>query len=145
MRQRAGVALPLLFLLKALLGAGLVLFASTSGMGSIIVCYLGLYLLVGSSGVVENTLLNLRAPSSHRASILSLFSLVLQLGGVIASIAGYFVSTYGRYQNMWIIAGVLLLLFSVSAGALRKSLEKTSAPEPQEKNAGNNDLEESVL
>ena len=145
MRQRAGIALPLLFLLKALLGAGLVLFASTSGMGSIIVCYLGLYLLVGSSGVVENTLLNLRAPSSHRASILSLFSLVLQLGGVIASIAGYFVSTYSRYQNMWIIAGVLLLLFSVLAGALRKSPEKTTALEPQEKNAGKSDLDEPVL
>ena len=140
---KAGVGL--LLALKALLGFGLIAFSFVGGRLAFICIYLALYLLIGGSGVVENTLLNRLAPGSHRASILSLFSLVLQLGGVIASIAGYFVSTYSRYQNMWIIAGVLLLLFSVLAGALRKSLEKTSALESQEVNAGISDLEEPGL
>jgi hypothetical protein len=83
-------------------------------------------LLIGGSGVVENTLLNQLVPASHRASILSLFSLVLQIGGVIASVGGFLISTYANYQNMWLFAGFLLLSFSVAAGLLRKfSKQKT--------------------
>jgi len=70
--------------------------------------------------VVENTFLNRIAPASHRASILSLFSLLLQLGGVAASIAGYFISTYWRFQNIWLLSGILLLLFTAVSALLRK-------------------------
>jgi len=117
----AGVGL--LLLLKAPLGLGLILFSFTSSEFSIIGAYLAIYLLIGSSSVVENTLLNRIAPSSHRASILSLFSLVLQIGGVLASLGGYLVSTYSRYQNMWLLAGIFLLLFSIAAGLFRRKAE----------------------
>lgn len=127
---KAGVGL--LLLLKAPLGLGLILFSFVKSEYSLVGFYLGLYLLIGSSNVVESTLLNQIVPSSHRASILSLFSLVLQLGGVLASLGGFLVSTYSRYQNMWLLAGLLLFLFSVGAGVFQRRIKaKTILPEPE--------------
>jgi len=127
---KAGVGL--LLLLKAPLGLGLILFSFVKSEFSLVGFYLGLYLLIGSSNVVESTLLNQIVPSSHRASILSLFSLVLQIGGVLASLGGFLVSTYSRYQNMWLLAGLLLFLFSVGAGVFQRRIKaKTILPEPE--------------
>ena len=124
---KAGVGL--LLLLKAPLGLGLILFSFVRSEYSLVGFYLGLYLLIGSSNVVESTLLNQIVPSSHRASILSLFSLVLQIGGVLASLGGFLVSTYSRYQNMWLLAGLLLFLFSIGAGVLQRRIKaKTVLP-----------------
>lgn len=124
LRRKGTSALPVLLLLRAILGLGLILFSYANSEYSIIGCYLGLYLLIGSSSVVENTLLNQRTPASHRASILSLFSLVLQLGGVLASALGYWISSYSRYQNMWLLAGVLLIAFI----ALAVLTQRTKTP-----------------
>lgn len=109
-----------LLLLKSLFGAGLILFSFSGGKFTLIGVYLLLYLLIGGGGVVESTLLNRFAPSSHRASILSLFSFVLQMGGVLASLGGYFISTYTRYQNMWLLAGILLLSIGAVVSILCK-------------------------
>jgi MFS family permease len=119
----------LLLLFKAPLGAALILFSFSHSEYSLIGLYLGLYLLIGSSSVVESTLLNQVTPSSHRASILSLFSLVLQIGGVIASVGGFLVSTYSRYQNMWLIAGALLLVTCAAVAVLQKRIARLT-PQP---------------
>ena len=121
-RRHAGVGL--LLLLKALLGAGLILFSLANSRFAIVGVYLLLYLLIGGSGVVENTLLHQLAPARHRASILSLFSLVLQLGGVVASAGGFLVSTYSRYPNMWLLAGILVLSFSGAVGLFLKKVKR---------------------
>ena len=126
LRRNKTAGVGLLLLLKAPLGIILILFSFTSSQFSIIGIYLVLYLLIGGSGVVENTLLNQLAPARQRASILSLFSLVLQIGGVIASVIGFLISTYARFQNMWLLAGILLLAFSLGAGLFRKT------PKPDE-------------
>ena len=114
-----------LLLLKAALGLGLLAFSFARGTFAFIGVYLALYLLIGGSGVVENTLLNRLAPPSHRAGILSLFSLVLQLGGLLASAGGYFVSKYASYSNMWRLAGILLLLFCLVAVFVWKSTHQS--------------------
>ena len=131
LRAHPKAGIRLLLLLKAPLGAALILFSFSKSEYSLIGLYLGLYLLIGSSSVVENTLLNQIAPSSHRASILSLFSLVLQLGGVLASVGGFLVSTYSRYQNLWLIAGALLLLFCLLVAVLLKRIARFT-PQPSE-------------
>ncbi|MDD4311149.1 MAG: MFS transporter [Eubacteriales bacterium] len=132
LRAHPNAGLRLLLLLKAPLGIALILFSFSRSEYSLIGLYLGLYLLIGSSSVVESTLLNQFAPSSHRASILSLFSLVLQIGGVLASICGYLVSTYFRYQNIWLLAGVLLFLFSVGVGLFQRRSKAATVPSDAE-------------
>jgi MFS family permease len=127
LRKHSSLALMLLLLLKAALGIGLIYFCFAANQFSLVGTYLLLYLLIGGSGVVENTLLNQRAPASHRASILSLFSLLLQLGGVIASLLGYLVSRFSRYQHMWLLSGALLLLFCVAVAFFQKSLRQKSS------------------
>lgn len=129
LQRHPNAGVQLLLLLKAPLGLGLILFSFAKSEFSLISLYLGLYLFIGSSSVVESTLLNRIAPSSHRASILSLFSLVLQIGGVIASVGGFLISTYSRYQNIWLIAGVCLILVCAAVALLRNrvSTEPTLA------------------
>lgn len=126
--QQAGIGL--LLLLKAPLAIGLIVFSLVASEFGIIGVYLALYLLIGSGSVVENTFLNRIAPASHRASILSLFSLLLQLGGVAASIAGYFISAYWRFQNIWLLSGILLLTFTVVSALLRKRAAMPEVKEP---------------
>jgi predicted MFS family arabinose efflux permease len=128
LRKNPGAGIRLLLLLKASLGVALILFSFSHSEYSLIGLYLGLYLLIGGSSVVESTLLNQITPSSHRASILSLFSLVLQLGGVLASVGGFLVSTYSRYQNMWLIAGALLLITCAVVAVLRKQIARFTPP-----------------
>ena len=128
LRAHPKAGIRLLLLLKAPLGIALILFSFSRSEYSLIGLYLGLYLLIGGSSVVESTLLNQIAPSSHRASILSLFSLVLQIGGVLASVGGFLVSTYSRYQNLWLIAGALLLLTCAVVAILRKRIAQLTPP-----------------
>jgi hypothetical protein len=46
---------------------------------------------------------------------------MLQLGGLVASGSGYFISKYANYANMWQLAGILLLAFCIVAFFFRKS------------------------
>ncbi len=113
---------------KGLMGLALVCLFLQTKAASFLAAYLMIYLFVGGGSVAENTLLNRFAPSSHRAGILSLFSFVLQVGGVIAAGCGYLVSTYGSFQTMWLIGGVATLLCAaIFAGV---SARNRRAPNP---------------
>ena len=68
------------------------------------------YLFLGSGSVAESALLNRQAPPERRASILSLFSFVLQIGGLLGSLWGSAMSAYADYRYMWYLSGGLLLL-----------------------------------
>lgn len=99
-----------LLLLKALFGGSLILLLFQGAQISFIAVYLAAYFVLGGGSVAENTLLNHLAPASHRAGILSLASLVLQIGGLFAALVGYWVSTHSRFQHMWPLAGAILIL-----------------------------------
>ena len=103
-----GIAL--LFGSKALFGGCLILLISRFHELFFVMVYMLVYLFLGGSGVAESTLLNRLAPTNQRVSILSLFSFMLQIGGLIASLCGYVVSAQGNFRNMWSLAGVLVLL-----------------------------------
>ncbi len=116
----------LLLAQKALYGGCMLLLAVTAGVGSFIGVYMLVYLFLGGSSVVESALLNREAPSSRRASILSLFSFSLQIGGLIASAVSYVVSTHMDFRAMWLLGGVLLLLAAglwALAGVRRRSAQ----------------------
>lgn len=116
--ERFGVTLLLAF--KALFGAGLVLLLFQGRQITFIAVYLAVYLMVGGASVAESTLLNRLAPDTHRAGILSLANLVLQIGGLVAALCGYFMSTYSRYQNMWPLGGAILIVCAAVFAALHR-------------------------
>lgn len=104
---QAGLAALLGF--KALLGTSLLMLMAAQGAGLFSGAYMLSYLLLGGASVVESTLLNGQAPSGQRASILSLFSFTLQVGGLAASLAGYILSAGGGYRGLWLLSGLLLI------------------------------------
>ncbi len=95
---------------KAIMGVCLILLAFQTRTVAFTGAFALVYLFLGSGSVAENTLLNQNAPSDQRASILSLFSFVLQTGGLLASLCGYLVSAATDFKAMWLVAGGLLVL-----------------------------------
>jgi MFS family permease len=96
--------------LKALFGLSLGLLVAQRGALLFAGVYSLAYLFLGSGSVAESALINQQAPSERRASILSLFSFVLQIGGLIASLCGAAMSAFSDYKYMWYLSGSLLLL-----------------------------------
>jgi predicted MFS family arabinose efflux permease len=96
--------------LKALFGVCLGLLVLQGDTPLFVGVYSLVYLFLGSGSVAESALLNQQAPPERRASILSLFSFVLQLGGLLASLCGAAMSAYADYKYMWYLSGGLLLI-----------------------------------
>ena len=112
---------------RALFGLGLIALFFTTGILPFIAVYILSYSFLGGGGVAETTLLHRRARDDQRSSILSLFSFILQLGGIVASLAGYFISTNDHYKQIWPIAGILLLVCSACMAfipRLRKNMHE---------------------
>lgn len=97
----------LLLIIKALFGLGLILLYTQMFQAGFILTFMLIYVLIGSGSVAENALLNRVVPSSQRASVLSLFSFVVQIGGLLASATGFFVSSLLGFRIMWLISGII--------------------------------------
>ena len=95
---------------KMLFGITVLLFAFGSALYSFIIAFAVIYLFLGAGSVTENTLLNCFAQSEKRASILSLFSLVFQAGGLFASLCGYILVSHMDFHRMWIISGSMIIV-----------------------------------
>ena len=95
---------------KLLLGVLLPLFLLQRQIPLFIGVYMSIYFFVGSGSVAESTLLNSIVSPDQRAGILSLFSFILQAGGILTALIGYIVSMMIDYRMIWLIAGVLLFL-----------------------------------
>ncbi len=135
LRRSAARGVALLLAIKALLGISLLLLFFPKGQFAFIAVYLVIYAFVGSGSVTENTLLNRLVPSSHRAGVLSLASLILQLGGLLAALCGYFVSTYSHFQTMWLIAGAALIVCALICALLPSRQPQPVEPEWANDNA----------
>ena len=119
----------LLLALKGLFGACLILLLFQGKQASFLAVYLMIYFFIGGGSVTDSTLLNRLVPSSHRAGVLSLSSLVLQIGGLLAALCGYFVSSFSRFQNMWLLAGSILLVCGIVFSLLSKKDLRQPSPE----------------
>ena len=116
---------------KALVGICFILLVFQFRAPFFIGVYMLAYLFLGGGSVAESTLLNQAAPASQRASILSLFSFVLQIGGLFASLCGYVVSARTNFRNMWLIAGALLLLGAAAFALIYAQRQKIEKKEPE--------------
>ena len=104
------LALPILLVGKSLLGLALCALVLPRQAGLFVGVYLVLYSTLGGAGVAESMLLNREAPSSQRAGILSLFSFLTQVGGLLASVLGFVLSQAAGFHAVWLVGGCALVL-----------------------------------
>jgi predicted MFS family arabinose efflux permease len=116
-RRDGGVRL--LLTQKALAGACLIVLAFQAHAAPFVLVYMLAYLALGGGGVAESALLNRAAEPGQRASILSLFSFVMQAGGLIASLSGYLVSALTDFTALWYLSGGMMVLGALAFLAMR--------------------------
>jgi MFS family permease len=92
--------------------------ANLFGFGAV---YLIMFLFNGMSSPPESTMYNREIKKENRASMLSMQSLFLQLGGVAASIVYSILLTYTTISVIWMIAAGLFGLSSILYGFIAKN------------------------
>lgn len=101
-----------LFLLRLSTAGFIVLLARQASAVGFSAFYLAMFLWNGMANPPEGTVLNLRIPAERRASLLSVASLLVQLGGLGGAV------TFGALVGRWGIPGVWYAaagIFAVSA------------------------------
>jgi MFS family permease len=110
---------------RILFGACMIAFGMQQSIIGFIFLYSGVYMILGASTVVENTLINKMTPSHMRASVLSLNSFLMQVGTFCASLISSLLIQKVQIIGIWVIAGVLLGGYGVVvAFATRKEKSK---------------------
>ena len=84
------------------------IFSVQNGSKGFIACYMFVYMMLGAGNTTETILINSMTPDSMRASILSMNSLVLQIGSFCASIFSSFAILKIQYSGLWCAAAILL-------------------------------------
>lgn len=93
---------------RIIFGICVISFGISQSTINFIFWYIAIYMLLGSSNVVENTLINKIIPNNMRASILSLNSLIFQAGAMCASLFSSMSVKYIQFSGIWVVTGLLL-------------------------------------
>lgn len=93
---------------RIILGVCILVFAFQKSSMGFVIWYTGIYLLLGAGNVAESTLVNKLTPNHMRASILSLNSLVVQIGALCASVFSSLMIFRIQFAGIWIMTGGLL-------------------------------------
>jgi MFS family permease len=118
---RFGIEYKRMFIASKLLGGvSLFVLAFQTRVAPFVLAYSLVYFFVGAKGIPEGTLTNLEIPDDKRASILSLNSLVFQLGALLGSLIGSVVLRYFGIPTLWRIAAGVVLLSSVAVAQIRE-------------------------
>lgn len=96
-------------ILRTMLVSSLIVAALQLNAYSFIVFYTLIYLFLGMSNIPENVILNSEIPGNIRASVLSVNSLVLQMGGLTGSLINSFIINYISIPVLWMIAAGVIL------------------------------------
>jgi MFS family permease len=112
----------LLIAFRVVMALGLVALTMSASPTIFIVWYGGFYLLLGMGSVAEQTLLNKTIPSEIRASLLSVSSFFLQIGGLVSSLfAALWMNTpSGGIDSLWMIASAVLVLSTIGLLRIRR-------------------------
>ncbi len=106
-------------ILRTMLVSSLIVAALQLNAYSFIVFYTLIYLFLGMSNIPENVILNSEIPGNIRASVLSVNSLVLQMGGLTGSLINSFIINYISIPVLWMIAaGVILFAVLIISNIL---------------------------
>lgn len=107
------------YLFLRLLLTGLVgLLAIQGGVPGFLAAYVGVYLVIGSGDVMEQTLLNRAVPDGQRAGFLSVTSLAVQLGGLAASGMSSILVGHLGISGLFLVGGAAVLSAALGAAVL---------------------------
>lgn len=97
-------------ILRALLAVSLILTALQTRVPVFIALYASIYLLFGMASIPEGVILNGEIPNEVRASVLSVNSLVMQIGGLSGSFLYSILINYISIPKIWIVAAGIVIL-----------------------------------
>lgn len=108
-----------LLAVTALVGAGLMALGAAGSPVLFVAAYFLFYVINGSTDYLTSTLMNEAAPPSQRATLLSVSSLCLQLGGLVASPLLSAGAALGTISQVWLAAGGALAVLMLDWLAVR--------------------------
>ena len=97
-------------ILRLMLTFSLVLLAFQIKTPSFIAIYTITYLLFGMANIPEGIIINGEIPNEIRASVLSVYSLVLQVGALTGSFINSIIINYISIPMLWLIAAGIILI-----------------------------------
>jgi len=97
-------------ILRLMLAFSLIFLAFQIKIPSFIALYTITYLLFGMANIPEGVIINGEVPNEIRASVLSVYSLVLQIGALTGSFINSIIINYISIPMLWLIAAVIILI-----------------------------------
>ncbi len=96
-------------LLRSILAMVLIITASQTNMVLFMVFYSLIYLFFGMANTPESVILNREIPNEFRASVLSLNSLILQIGVLFGSFINGIIINYSTIPGLWFMASGVIM------------------------------------
>ena len=103
---------------RVFLGSALLILALWNSVWIFVMAYGGIYLLLGTGSVAENTLINQYTPGPLRASVLSLGSFLLQTGSVCGSVFSSLFVEQIDIAGLWLTSGGVMIVYTILITAL---------------------------
>ncbi len=109
--------------IRVLLSVAIVVTALQTNVPVFMSSYAIIYLFFGMASVPEGVILNAEIPNNVRASVLSVNSLVLQVGGLSGSLLYSILIRYISIPAIWMLSSsiVLLTVIVISKTLLKKA------------------------
>jgi MFS family permease len=102
--------------------------AGAGGFAVAAVGYLGVYLLSGPGGPLAAEALHNRVSERERATLVSVGSLALQLGGFVGSLAVTRLAASAGYEYGWLAAVLALVVAALVTAGARRAAARPAAP-----------------
>ncbi len=115
---------------RIVLGIAIIALSFQRSVIGFILGYAGVYLILGTGNVAENTLINEATPNNMRASILSLESFITQIGVLCSSILCSMLVGRIHISGIWRMAGILLVAYTLLFIIVRGGKKDGGASEP---------------
>lgn len=115
-------------ILRMLLAVCIILTALQTNVPVFIGLYASIYLFFGMAMVPEGAILNSEIPNEIRASVLSVYSLAMQIGGLTGSLLYSILIRYISIPKIWIVAALIVLitvLITAKKFLINKTIETT--------------------
>lgn len=96
--------------MRGLLSLLLIITALQTNIPMFIAFYSSIYFMFGMANIPEDVILNLETPNEIRASVLSVKSFTMQIGGLSGSLLYTILIRFMSIPSIWIIAAFIVLL-----------------------------------